>query len=108
MCLGAMVRAKGEVAQCQPPGSRVEGMSKAEPPAHAPQQKLILPLASSLAELSAPRADPPAFLPSTHCFNPSNYFMEPPHFTHSLVSPRDRPEKQVETLQRRHWKRKGR
>lgn len=35
------------------------------------------------------RAHPPAFLLSAHCFNPYNYFIKPPHFTHSAASPRE-------------------
>lgn len=34
-------------------------------------------------------ADPPAFLLSTHCYNPLNHFIKSPHFPHSEVSPRE-------------------
>lgn len=87
--------------------STTKNTPEAEPPP-------VLPAGADPAPVLLPGravstwAHPPAFLLSAHCFNPWNYFIKSPHFTHSAVSPRDRPEKQVETLQRRHRERKGR
>lgn len=107
-CPGAVVHALGEVGRCWPPGScrggHIKGRaSRPHSRAGADPAPVLLP-----SRAVGTSADPPAFFPSTHCFNPLNYFIKSPHFTHSAVSPGDRRAKQVETLQRRHWERKGR
>lgn len=103
------------------PGEMAAGAGKREEHPHVPaaaathlrqslqllREELILPPSVLIPSRAVGTStDPPAFLLSAHCFNPLNYFIKSPCFTHSAVSPGDGREKQVEALQRHRWKKK--